>query len=206
MPPYNRTYMSVYPFFADIKDMPVVVIGGGKVAARKVESLLESTADVYVIALSVSEELQSLAQDRRITLRLRAYTYGDLEGFLLAFAATDNKNTNEMVAEEARKRGILVNRIDGGLESGGFIVPSVIKRGPLAVAFSTGGIPFFTKRVKEYFQRKLYPELAEELEELRNERLQICDDTTLSGLERRDKIEQSLSGRTKEIIEKIERL
>ena len=198
--------MSIYPFFADIEDMPVVVIGGGRVATRKVEKLLESAADVYVIALSISEKLQSLAQERRITLRLRAYAYGDLEGYVLAFAATDNKSTNEMVVQEARKRGILVNRIDKELERGGFIVPSEIRRGPLVVAFSTGGIPLLTKKLKEYFQRKLYPELAQELEEMRGERRQICEDARLTELERREKIEQSLSGKTKDIIGKIERL
>ncbi|MFO7848489.1 MAG: NAD(P)-dependent oxidoreductase [Spirochaetia bacterium] len=198
--------MNLYPLFADIEDAAVVVVGAGRVAVRKIEKLIESGAVVTVVAPAACEEIRQLEGEGRISLRLEAYAYGDLAGFLLAFAATDDSSTNYLVVQEARERGIWVNRIDGEVEGGCFSVPSLVRRGPLSVAISTGGIPFFTKRLREYLERKLYPELAEELDELRRERRRVCEDTGLSVEERRGEIERISSRKSDTIIGKIDTL
>ena len=196
--------MKPYPLFADIENRAVLVVGGGEVAARKVRRLLESGALVTVVAPEAGAELREMEEQGLVTVRRRAYSRGDLEGCILAFAATDDPEVNGRVAGEAHESGILVNRIDGEAESGSFTVPSVVRRGPLDVAFSAGGLPLLVKSLGEYFRGKLYPELAGEIEELLAERRGICGDPKLSRNERREMIEDRLGPKIEHIIEKIE--
>lgn len=149
--------MPYYPVCLDLKDRVAVVIGGGAVAARKAESLAHYGAKVIAVAPRFSEEFASIEVERRE----RGYEPHDLDGATLAFAATDNADINNAVAEECRKRGILVNVADD-TELCDFIVPAVIERGSIQLAISTGGkSPALARRVKADLQKALGGEYAE---------------------------------------------
>ena len=202
--------MGMYPVFADIRGRRVVVVGGGRVAARKVISLIEAEADVTVISPEICEEIHRLNVAGSCVLLRRAYGEGDLNGCVLAFAATDDPHVNQRVVEEAVSSNILVNRADAPAadepREGTFTVPSVIRRGSLSIAVSTGGIPILTKKMSAYLGRKCYPEIEEEIEELRRERKRIYDKTTQMPQEDRGReVETYLSSKIDSILTKMDR-
>jgi siroheme synthase-like protein len=138
-----------YPVALDLRSRPCVVIGGGPVAARKVAGLLDAGARVTVVSPALSDPLLALAREGRIAWRPREYAPGDLEGAVLCLAATGDPAVNAAVAAEGRQCGILVNAADDP-ERCDFILPSVVRRGPLTVAVSTGGAsPFMARLVRE---------------------------------------------------------
>ena len=149
-----------------------VVIGGGTVAARKVEGLLAVDARVNVISPALIPELQKLVDSGIISFTQRAYQEGDLEGAFLVIAATDNLTVNHAVWTEATKRGCLVNVVDDP-EHSTFILPAILHRGELSVAVSTGGgSPALARRLRERFASIIgaeYSTLTELLAELRPE-------------------------------------
>jgi len=139
-----------YPIFLDLTGRLAVVVGGGPVAERKVRTLLRYGADVAVIAPEVTELLHELSDDQRITIEWRGYASGDLEGAFLVICATDSEEVNRAVHAEAEGRGQLVNVVDVP-ELCNFIVPSVVRRGPLQIAISTGGAaPAVAKRIRRW--------------------------------------------------------
>ncbi len=140
--------MKYYPIFLDIRNKPCVVIGGGDVAERKVVSLLSAGARVSVVSPEFTVNLAGMGEDGNILLIKRMYQEGDLKGAFLAYAATNEEDINNRVYLEGEKEGILLNVVD---EPGmcGFIVPSVVNRGALSIAISTGGAsPAFAKRLR----------------------------------------------------------
>lgn len=137
-----------YALFAYLQDQPVVVVGAGCVAARKVLSLLDHGARVRVIAPMAVDEIRALAREGRIAWECRRYERGDLRGALLAVAATDDRSTNESVCDEANGLPILVNVVDAP-QLCTFTVPSVMTRGQLQVAVSTNGAaPAVARRIR----------------------------------------------------------
>jgi len=116
----------------------VVVVGGGRVAERKVLSLLPSGAKVTVISPKLTECLERLAGKAEIEHLKRSFSQGDLKGAWLVIAATDDSKVQEQVFSEAERRGCFCNVVDRP-ERCSFIVPSVVKRGALTIAISTGG-------------------------------------------------------------------
>jgi precorrin-2 dehydrogenase/sirohydrochlorin ferrochelatase len=127
-----------YPLLIDLRDRRVLVVGGGEVAERKVDSLLEPGANVTVVAPNLTERLQTLADAKSIQVHRRRFEVSDLEGMLFVISATDEKHTQETVAAAARDRNILVNTVDTPALCD-FIVPAVIRRGDVVVAISTSG-------------------------------------------------------------------
>ena len=101
--------MKYYPIFLDLRAYPCLVIGGGTVAERKVQSLLQAHGQVTVISATCTPQLRSWAADRAITLYERPYRPGDLQGFSLVFAATTDEALHEKIAAEAREAGVLLN-------------------------------------------------------------------------------------------------
>ncbi|HQI81376.1 MAG TPA: bifunctional precorrin-2 dehydrogenase/sirohydrochlorin ferrochelatase [Deltaproteobacteria bacterium] len=134
-----------FPIFVDLRGSLVVVVGGGMVAARKVESLVKAGASVMVIAPKVVPEIASLPE---VLVETREYEEDDLEGAQLVIAATDSEVINRQVSEDARQRNIFCNVVDRP-ELCSFIVPSVVERGPIKVAISTGGFsPALSRRLR----------------------------------------------------------
>jgi precorrin-2 dehydrogenase / sirohydrochlorin ferrochelatase len=144
----DRQTPTYYPLFLDIRDMVCIVVGGGKVAERKARMLLAFGARVKVISPHVTNGILKLRRDERVEVVLREYRKGDLKGAGLVFAATNEAQTNALVKAEAVKRKVPINVADRP-QLCDFIVPSIIKKGPLVVALSTSGTaPGVAKRLK----------------------------------------------------------
>ena len=125
-----------------------VVIGAGDVGLEKVEGLLACDADVTLVAPEANPELVQLALEGSIRWERRAYRSEDLDGCLIAIAATSDTNTNIRVFEDAERRAMLVNVVDVPPLCN-FILPAIVRTGPLAIAISTAGAsPALAKRMK----------------------------------------------------------
>ncbi len=160
--------MKGYPLFLiGLEKRRCIVVGGGPEAERKVEGLLECDAAPTVIAREVTDRIRSLAAERRLTWIERDYRRGDLQGAFLVIAEKRDSATNTRVWNEARSEGAVVNVMDD-VEHCDFIAGSVVRRGPLTVAVSTGGCaPALAVRLRERLERELGPEYATFLEMMR---------------------------------------
>ncbi|HEX8958455.1 MAG TPA: bifunctional precorrin-2 dehydrogenase/sirohydrochlorin ferrochelatase [Solirubrobacterales bacterium] len=132
-----------------LKGRRCVVIGGGDVGLEKVEWLLACEGEVTLIAPLAHPELEALAAEGSIGWEKRAYTgAADLEGAFLAIAATDDTDVNIAVYDDAERRSMLVNVVDVPPLCN-FILPAIVRTGPLAIAISTAGAsPALAKRMK----------------------------------------------------------
>ncbi|MDD2722400.1 MAG: siroheme synthase CysG [Methylovulum sp.] len=130
--------MDYFPLFAQLNNRPCLVVGAGHIAARKIDLLLRAGACVTVIALKTSPAIAQLAKEQKLTLIEKAFMQDDVEGFMLVVSATDNTETNQSVAAAANARHIFVNVVDNP-HLCSFILPAIIDRSPLVVAFSSGG-------------------------------------------------------------------
>lgn len=129
-----------------------VIIGGGAVAARKAQALVDAGAHPVIVSPDLCSELAAMVHAGEATAVHRKYQPGDLDGAALVIAATDDEGVNRAVAEECRRSGILVNVVDRPALCT-FVAPSVIRRDDLLVAISTcGGSPAFAKRVREILE------------------------------------------------------
>ncbi len=150
-----------------------LVVGGGQVAEQKVAALLKADARVTVISPEATAPLRQLAIAKTIEYQPRCYARGDLRGFWLAFAATDDEQVQQQLRREACDTGVLLNVVDRP-ELCDFIVPSVLEQGDLVVATSTGGAsPALARRIRRELQERFGPEYAEALHLLRRLRQRL---------------------------------
>src|SRR5690349_5541725 len=117
--------MKYYPIFLRVAGRPCLVIGGGTVAAQKVESLLNAGAAVTVVSPELNPKLAELAATRRVMHRPRPYCSGDLHGVVLAYAATNDAEVHVQIARDAAAAGVLLNVVDRP-QLCTFIVPSIM--------------------------------------------------------------------------------
>lgn len=154
----------LYPLFLDIKGRTCVVVGGGRVAERKVRGLVLSGAHVRVVSPRVTSRLEQLERKGRVEIRRKEFEEGDLEGAFLVFAATAKREVNEKVKTEAERRNILANVVDDP-HLCDFHVPSIVRRRRVAMAISTGGAsPLASKVMKRELEKRcagLFSEYAE---------------------------------------------
>ncbi len=137
-----------YPILIDLQGKKALVVGGGKVAQRKIETLLGHGATVQVIARELTPELEQLRRAGKILFLGNEFSETFLEGVFLVFAATDDALLNRRVSQTAQQRGLLVNAVDQPADCN-FIVPSILSRGDLVIAVSTSGkSPAFARRVR----------------------------------------------------------
>jgi len=123
-----------YPIFVSLQDRPVLVVGAGKVALRKTKGLLEAGARVTVVAPNCESEFESLP----VRLVRRPFRAADLAGYVLVFAATNDRLTNHRIGVTAKGRGIFANIADSASECD-FILPARVSRQGFHLAISTGG-------------------------------------------------------------------
>ena len=155
----SNTY-PYYPILMNIREQACLVIGGGRVAFRKIKSLLQAGAHVTVISPEAVSEVIKMAENGSITFQPRSYQSGDMAGFRLVFAATDNRAVNEACRNEAEERGILLNVVDVP-DLCNFIMPAVHRQGDLMLmASSQGSSPMMAKRIRREFQERYGPEYA----------------------------------------------
>ncbi len=152
--------MDWYPIFWNLRNQPVLVVGGGRVAARKVRGLLRAGASVTVAALQLGQELRSELEAGRITCQEGPYAPEVLQGQRLAVAATSDPQINGRVARDARSAGIPINVVDDP-QYCDFILPAIVDRSPLVIAVSSGGhAPLLARHVKTWLEARLPHSLA----------------------------------------------
>ena len=147
--------MHFYPIAVRIDQKPVVIIGAGRIAQRKIKQVRLFSARVRVVAPKASRYVADLGRRGKIDWLKRRYRSSDIRGAQLVIAATSDRSANEKVSGDARRAGIWVNVVDHTTACE-FIVPAVVRRGKVVVAVSTDGRdPKLSKRVKDYLKRKL---------------------------------------------------
>jgi precorrin-2 dehydrogenase/sirohydrochlorin ferrochelatase len=150
--------MFFYPVNLNLKDRPCLIIGGGKVAARKAQGLLNCEAQVTVISPTLISELASMLQAGGLSWVQRNYRPGDLRDIFLVIAATDDESVQQQIYEEAEERGILINVADVPARCN-FILPATVRRGDLVISVSTGGkSPALAKQLRMELEKRFGPE------------------------------------------------
>ena len=150
--------MRYYPLYLNIADKRCVVVGGGEVAARKVERLVSCGARVTVIVRELGPALDVLKKNGRLEHVESDYRKEHLRGAFLVIGATDSPEVNERVYRDSKEEGILVNVVDDpGLCD--FILPSLMERGDLSIAVSTGGkSPALARKIRQELESIYGPE------------------------------------------------
>jgi len=134
------------PLLFNLKNKKVLVVGGGKVAARRIVTLLENGMQVIAVSPDFSEAIIK-TENRQLTLINACYHKEQLADIDLAVAATDNRELNQQIKRDCQSQKIWCNRVDDP-EDSDFIFPSVIRRGDLTLSVCTeGASPFLTKRI-----------------------------------------------------------
>ena len=155
-----------YPVFLDLCGKKCLVVGGGAVATRKVKTLLAVKAQVTVVSLQCTGEIQKLEKQGHITLIQDEYKESFLQGAFLVISATNDRRINQQVYRGCVSRNLLVNVVDDPKHSN-FFVPSVVSRGHLSIAISTEGrSPAFARHLREELEQQYGPEYGEFLEVL----------------------------------------
>ncbi len=153
-----------------LQGRPCLVVGGGRIGLEKIEGLLACDGDVVCVAPAACEGVRALAAEGSIAWRRREFEPADLDGKLIAIAATDEAEVNIAVSEAAEARAMLVNVVDVPSLCN-FILPAIVRSGPLAIAVSTAGAsPALAKRMRAEIAELFgdaYAELAVTLNEER---------------------------------------
>jgi len=151
----------MYPVMLEVRDRRCLVVGGGGIALRKVQGLVEEGARVTVVAPEVVEPLSEMARRREIVLERRPYDDDATVGYQLVFAATDDRETNAWVFSDAEEAGVWANVADDP-ELCSFHLPARVRRGPLQLAIgSAGEAPFVVRRLRQLLERRFGPEWGE---------------------------------------------
>jgi uroporphyrin-III C-methyltransferase/precorrin-2 dehydrogenase/sirohydrochlorin ferrochelatase len=141
------------PLFFKTEGLACLTVGAGEVARRKVEMLAELGCRITIVALEIDPAIRAIAERGGAVWRRRAYASGDCVGFQLVIAATQHREVNRRVYEEARSLGIPVNVVDDP-ELCTVVFPALWRDGPLTVAVSTGGTaPFMASAVRDSLAR-----------------------------------------------------
>ena len=132
--------MKYFPFFIELNKQSILLVGGGEVAERKLDLLLKANAKVTIVAPEFTNYLEGFSKDQNVTFIKESYHSGLLakDNYTFIIAATNDEAVNKKIANDANKHNILVNVVDKP-EICDFIFPSILERGPITVAVSTGG-------------------------------------------------------------------
>ena len=140
--------MQYLPLFLNLQQQRCLVVGGGEVAARKLELLIKAGVDITVVAISLCQRVEELKSQYPLTIKLNAFSPDDLANAQLVVAATDNRELNAEIAANAKAIGLWVNVVDRP-DLGNFIFPAIIDRSPLIAAVASGGAsPVLTRLLR----------------------------------------------------------
>ncbi len=185
--------MSNYPVFLNIAHFNCLVIGGGKVAARKVANLVEAGAKPTIVTPELSPELDNLMQEHQLKVLLRSYEATDIQGYQLVIAATNDKALNDEIAQQAIDLNVLVNNASNALLCN-FQMPAVVRRQGIELAIGTGGeLPYLSHRLKMYFEDKLTIEKLNILSEISNRRKELIAQSTTDKLCKKELFDKELA-------------
>lgn len=165
--------MGYFPFYIDISNILCLVVGGGKVASRKIKTLLDFDAKVVVIAPKICKEIYEFertynTKNKRVYIRNRKFSDEDIVDAEVIIAATDDNALNSHISNICRKSNKMINVVDVKEECS-FIFPSIEKKGELVISISTGGnSPALAAKVRRDIKRFI-PEYYGDLVELLGE-------------------------------------
>ena len=158
-----------FPVNLNLHGRPVLVVGGGRIAYRKVEQLLMADAEVTVLSPMFVDEFHSLP----VTLVQRVYESGDIDAFRLVITATGNTPVNQQIFDECEAKGIWINSADDP-DRCAFTLPAALRRGDLMVTVSTGGAsPALASWLRSHLELSIVPEFEEVVSRLAIERARI---------------------------------
>jgi precorrin-2 dehydrogenase/sirohydrochlorin ferrochelatase len=158
--------MSLFPMFLKLEGRHSLVVGAGKIAESKIESLLVTEARIHVVAPQVNDKIAGWARQKLISLNQREFQPSDLEGMFIAIAATSSRDLNETIFREAQRRKVLCNAVDDP-EHCHFYYPAVVRRGDLQIAISTAGrSPALAQRLRRELETQYRPEYADWVSQL----------------------------------------
>src|SRR3954469_18548639 len=150
-----------YPIALVLDQKPCLVVGGGKIADEKLDSLLLAGANVTVVSPAVRPRIADFARAGEITLHQRPYQSGDLDGVYLAISASDDRALNAQVVTEARAAGILTQAVDD-IPYCDFFAMAIVRRGDLQLGISTNGrSPAFARWMRERLDTELPAEYGD---------------------------------------------
>jgi siroheme synthase-like protein len=150
--------MSLFPMFVRLEGRSVVVVGGGEIAASKIDNLLQAGAKVLIVSPALNSQLASLVKENKIEWREKEFSSGDLQNAFLVIAATSVPSVNEAVFRAAEERGLLCNAVDD-IENCHFYYGAVVQRGDLQIAISTNGkSPALAQRLRKELEAQFGPE------------------------------------------------
>ena len=165
--------MSLFPMFLKLEGRSCLVVGGGKIGESKIRSLLTAGARVRVVAPSVTRAVSRWAGSGILEWSAQEFQPNDLAAAFLVIAATSSVEVNDFVYREARLRNVLCNVVDDP-DRCDFYYPSVVRRGDLQIAISTGGSsPALAQRLRRDFERQLAPVYAGWVDRLRKQRQEL---------------------------------
>jgi precorrin-2 dehydrogenase / sirohydrochlorin ferrochelatase len=157
---------SLFPAFMKLEGRRCLVVGAGKVGEPKIRGLLDTGALVQVIALEATETVHAWAQDKKITLEIRAFAADDLQEIFMAIVATASRAFNASIYQEAQRRGVLCNVVDDP-DYCDFYYPAVVQRGDLQIAISTNGqSPSLAQKLRQQLEQQFGPGYAQWVAEL----------------------------------------
>lgn len=145
---------SLFPIFLKLDGRRVLVVGAGTIAEQKLGGLLQSGAEIHVVAPNARELVQRLAREHRVCWSQREYTDVDLSAVVMVVAATGDPAVNERIYRDADARGVLCNTVDEP-ERCHFFYPAVVQRGDLQIAISTAGhSPALAQRIRKELEER----------------------------------------------------
>ncbi len=158
--------MPMFPIFMDLSSKNVLVVGGGKVATRKVKSLTEFTRNITVVSPKITKELKRLIKEKGLRFKRRKFLRSDLKGKDIVIVAVEDLNLQRDIFNICSKKGILCNTVDTP-QYCSFIFPSLIVKGDLVIGISTSGkVPALSRRLREKIEKTLPSDLEETLKTL----------------------------------------
>jgi len=181
----------LFPVFLSLSRKECLVVGGGQVAERKIADLLECEANINVISPTAGDLIRLWSNQGLINWQAREIEENDLDNIFLAFVATNNMHTNQMVVKWCRERGILINAVDDPPNCD-FYVPALVRRNSLIVAISTEGkSPMFARKLREQLEELIGEEYGEFVDFLGEQREYIKQ--AVRDIEERKKIFAALA-------------
>jgi precorrin-2 dehydrogenase/sirohydrochlorin ferrochelatase len=194
----GKSEVTHLPLNIDVRNKLVLVAGGGAVAGRKINTLLEAGANIRVVAPDITPEIGKLATAGAIKLITACYQSRDLDDVFLAVAATSDPHTNHRIAADSLQRGILITVTDAP-ESGNCTFPALLRRGELEISISTNGkCPGFAAEIRDILSGVIGEEYGVILQTLATEREKLLTEGSHNTYNK-----QVLRSRARELINKL---
>ena len=163
----------LFPMYVKLSGHSVLVVGAGKAAESKIEGLLDTGAQIRVVALEATSRVQNWAKSNVIGFEQRAFVASDLDGIFLVIVATSSSAVNRAIFRAAESRSILCNVVDVP-ELCDFFYPAVLRRGDLQIAISTAGqSPCLAQSIRQKLEKQFGPRFGEWVAELGETRREV---------------------------------